>query len=127
MGMAGLSEPTLRPPCSPVPAEEGADPGSIELVARQVLNISLPSSPRQTQKLLQEMQESIGQLEGVDAVLNSTAEGLAVARDLLAQGQEARQVVGACWGRQGIGSVPMHWQGLELPVLLQGASRRHKE
>ncbi|NXS77377.1 LAMB2 protein, partial [Erpornis zantholeuca] len=87
----GLSEPTLNPPCSPVPAEEGADPGSIELVARQVLNISLPSSPRQIQELLWEMRESIGQLEGVDAVLNSTAEGLAVARDLLAQGQEARQ------------------------------------
>ncbi|NWV51514.1 LAMB1 protein, partial [Daphoenositta chrysoptera] len=72
-------------------AEEGADPGSIELVARQVLNISLPSSPGQIQELLWEMRESIGQLEGVDAVLNSTAEGLAVARDLLAQGQEARQ------------------------------------
>ncbi|NWR41492.1 LAMB1 protein, partial [Regulus satrapa] len=72
-------------------AEEGADPGSIELVARQVLNISLPSSPRQIQELLWELRESIGQLEGVDAVLNSTAEGLAVARGLLAQGQEARQ------------------------------------
>ncbi|NXM88566.1 LAMB1 protein, partial [Oenanthe oenanthe] len=72
-------------------AEEGADPGSIELVARQVLNISLPSSPEQIQQLLWEMRESISQLEGVDAVLNSTAEGLAVARDLLAQGQEARQ------------------------------------
>ncbi|NXB53436.1 LAMB1 protein, partial [Leucopsar rothschildi] len=72
-------------------AEEGADPGSIELVARQVLNISLPSSPEQIQQLLWEMQKSISQLEGVDAVLNSTAEGLAVAQDLLAQGQEARQ------------------------------------
>ncbi|NXK59072.1 LAMB1 protein, partial [Sylvietta virens] len=72
-------------------AEEGADPGSIELVARQVLNISLPSSPGQIQELLWEMRESISQLEGVDAVLNSTAEGLALARDLLAQGQEARQ------------------------------------
>ncbi|NXQ11478.1 LAMB1 protein, partial [Peucedramus taeniatus] len=72
-------------------AEEGADPGSIELVARQVLNISLPSSPGQIQELLWVMRKSISQLEGVDAVLNSTAEGLAVARDLLAQGQEARQ------------------------------------
>ncbi|NXC76981.1 LAMB1 protein, partial [Anhinga anhinga] len=72
-------------------AEEGADPGSIELVARQVLNISLPSSPGRIQELLREMQESIGQLEGVDAVLNSTAQGLAAARGLLAQGQDARQ------------------------------------
>ncbi|OPJ71971.1 hypothetical protein AV530_009303 [Patagioenas fasciata monilis] len=72
-------------------AEEGADPGSIELVARQVLNISLPSSPQRIQELLQEMQESIGQLEGVDAVLNSTAQGLAMARGLLVQGQNARE------------------------------------
>ncbi|NWU80456.1 LAMB1 protein, partial [Onychorhynchus coronatus] len=72
-------------------AEEGADPGSIELVARQVLNISLPSSPSRIQELLWEMRESISQLEGVDAVLNGTAEGLAVARGLLARGQEARE------------------------------------
>ncbi|NXA06208.1 LAMB1 protein, partial [Sapayoa aenigma] len=72
-------------------AEEGADPGSIELVARQVLNISLPSSPSRIQELLWEMRESISQLEGVDAVLNGTAEELAVARGLLAQGQEARE------------------------------------
>ncbi|NWZ46443.1 LAMB2 protein, partial [Haliaeetus albicilla] len=72
-------------------AEEGADPGSIELVARQVLNISLPSSPGRIQELLREMRESIGQLEGVDAVLNSTAQGLAAARGLLAQGRDARR------------------------------------
>ncbi|NXS14190.1 LAMB2 protein, partial [Neodrepanis coruscans] len=72
-------------------AEEGADPGSIELVARQVLNISLPSSPSQIQELLWEMRESISQLEGVDAVLNGTAEGLTVAQGLLAQGQKARE------------------------------------
>ncbi|NWX10009.1 LAMB2 protein, partial [Caloenas nicobarica] len=72
-------------------AEEGADPGSIELVARQVLNISLPSSPHRIRELLQEMQESIGQLEGVDVVLNSTAQGLATVRGLLVQGQNARE------------------------------------
>ncbi|NXJ16746.1 LAMB2 protein, partial [Odontophorus gujanensis] len=72
-------------------AEEGADPGSIELVARQVLNISLPSSPAHIQELLQEMQESISQLDGVDAVLNSTAQELAAAQGLLAQGQDARR------------------------------------
>ncbi|NXU80906.1 LAMB1 protein, partial [Oreotrochilus melanogaster] len=72
-------------------AEEGADPGSIELVARQVLNISLPSSPGRIQELLQEMRESIGQLDGVDAVLNSTAQGLAKARGLLVQGKDARE------------------------------------
>ncbi|XP_009995324.1 PREDICTED: laminin subunit beta-2 [Chaetura pelagica] len=72
-------------------AEEGADPGSIELVARQVLTLSLPSSPGRIQELLQEMRKSIDQLEGVDVVLNSTAQGLAKARGLLAEGQDARE------------------------------------
>ncbi|XP_062441299.1 laminin subunit beta-4-like [Rhea pennata] len=72
-------------------AEEGADPASIELVARQVLNISLPSSPGRIQELLLEIRQSIGQLDGVDAVLNGTAQGLAAARSLLQRGQEARE------------------------------------
>uniref|UniRef100_A0A663EUM5 Laminin subunit beta-1 n=1 Tax=Aquila chrysaetos chrysaetos TaxID=223781 RepID=A0A663EUM5_AQUCH len=92
-GTAGLSAPTLSPPRARVSAEEGADPGSIELVARQVLNISLPSSPGRIQELLREMRESIGQLEGVDAVLNSTAQGLAAARGLLAQGRDRAEGV----------------------------------
>ncbi|KAM8799630.1 laminin subunit beta-2-like [Eudromia elegans] len=72
-------------------AEEGADPGSIELVARQVLNISLPSSPGRIQELLRQIQGSLGQLDGVDAVLNGTAQGLAAARGLLARAQAARR------------------------------------
>lgn len=59
-------------------------------MAQQVLNISLPSSPRRIQELMQEMRESISQLEGVDAVLKSTEQGLAAARGLLTQGQNAR-------------------------------------
>lgn len=108
--------PTLWPPRCRVPTEEGADPGSIELVARQVLNISLPSSPGRIQELLREMQESIGQLEGVDAVLNSTAQGLAAARGLLAQGQDARRVTGDTLGWAGCGgpapSAGRGWSGL---------------
>nr|XP_042700198.1 laminin subunit beta-2 [Chrysemys picta bellii] len=72
-------------------AEEGADPESIELVARQVLNISLPSSPSRIRHLLQEIQDSIQQLDGVDAVLNSTAHGLAAARELLTRAGQARE------------------------------------
>uniref|UniRef100_A0A672V459 Laminin subunit beta-1 n=1 Tax=Strigops habroptila TaxID=2489341 RepID=A0A672V459_STRHB len=92
-------------------AEEGADPGSIELVARQVLNISLPSSPGRIQELLQEMRESISQLEGVDVVLNSTAQGLAVAQGLLEQGRDARQVRGDMLGGGMWGSIPSTGKG----------------
>ena len=104
-GMTGVSAPTPSPPRSCVPAEEGADPGSIELVAHQVLNISLPSSPGRIQELLREMQESIGQLEGVDAVLSSTAQGLAAARGLLEQGRDARRVAGDVPGWAGRGGL----------------------
>ncbi|XP_067396966.1 laminin subunit beta-2-like [Emydura macquarii macquarii] len=72
-------------------AEEGADPESIELVARQVLDISLPSSPSRIRHLLQEIQDSIRHLDGVDAVLNSTARGLAAARELLTRAGQAKE------------------------------------
>lgn len=73
-----------------VSAEEGADPESIELVARQVLNISLPSSPGRIHHLLQEIRDSLSGLDSVDAILNGTARGLAAARDLLAQARQAQ-------------------------------------
>lgn len=72
-------------------AEEGADPESIELVAQQVLSIPLPSSPSRIQHLLQEIQASIRQLQGVDTGLNGTAHGLATAHELLAQAGQARE------------------------------------
>ncbi|CAM4582364.1 unnamed protein product [Lepidochelys olivacea] len=72
-------------------AEEGADPESIELVAQQVLNISLPSSPSRIRHLLQEIQDSIRQLDGVDAVLNSTAHSLATSQELLTRAGQARE------------------------------------
>uniref|UniRef100_A0A8C8SXF9 Laminin subunit beta 2 n=1 Tax=Pelusios castaneus TaxID=367368 RepID=A0A8C8SXF9_9SAUR len=72
-------------------AEEGADPESIELVSQQVLNISLPSSPSTIRHLLQEIQDSIRHLDGVDAILNSTAHSLTTARQLLTQAEQAKQ------------------------------------
>lgn len=73
-----------------VSPEEGADPESIELVAQQVLNISLPISPSEIGSLLQEIRNTISQLDGVDVILNSTAEDLTRARDLLAKAEQAK-------------------------------------
>lgn len=73
-----------------VSPEEGADPESIELVAQQVLNISLPISPSEISRLLQEIRNTIGQLDGVDVILNSTVEDLTRARDLLAKAEQAK-------------------------------------
>ncbi|KAM9324405.1 laminin subunit beta-1-like [Gastrophryne carolinensis] len=71
--------------------EEGADPDSIELVARQVLNISLPASPTDIETLVNQITESIGNLSGVESILNTTAEDLATAKLLLEQANEARE------------------------------------
>ncbi|XP_075430559.1 laminin subunit beta-1-like isoform X2 [Ascaphus truei] len=70
--------------------EEGADPESIELVARQVLNISLPVSPNDIATLLKEIKDSIANLSGVDKILNSTSESLAIAKELLNQAVTAK-------------------------------------
>lgn len=79
-------------------AEEGADPESIELVAQQVLNISLPSSPSQISNLLKDIRDRIGQLDGVDLILNSTVHNLTRARELL---KKAEQAKGRAEGIQG--------------------------
>ncbi|MEE6502318.1 hypothetical protein FKM82_004477 [Ascaphus truei] len=70
--------------------EEGADPESIELVARQVLNISLPVRPNDIATLLKEIKDSIANLSGVDKILNSTSESLAIAKELLNQAVTAK-------------------------------------
>ncbi|XP_053576686.1 laminin subunit beta-4 [Bombina bombina] len=70
--------------------EEGADPESIELVARQVLNISLPASSNDIATLLSKIRESIGNLSGVDMILNNTSESLETAKSLLDQATAAK-------------------------------------
>uniref|UniRef100_A0ABM5FJ00 Laminin subunit beta-1-like n=1 Tax=Pogona vitticeps TaxID=103695 RepID=A0ABM5FJ00_9SAUR len=72
-------------------AEEGADPESIELVAQQVLNISLPSSPTQISNLIKEIRDRIGQLDGVDIILNCTMQNLTHAKELLVNAQKAKE------------------------------------
>uniref|UniRef100_A0A8D2LJT4 Uncharacterized protein n=1 Tax=Varanus komodoensis TaxID=61221 RepID=A0A8D2LJT4_VARKO len=73
-------------------AEEGADPESIELVAQQVLNISLPSSHDQINNLIKEIRDGISQLKGVDMILNSTVRDLTHARELLVKAEQAKSV-----------------------------------
>ncbi|CAI9580610.1 unnamed protein product [Staurois parvus] len=71
--------------------EEGADPESIELVARQVLNISLPASSGDIAALINQITESIGNLSGVDMILNVTSESVNAAKLLLEKAMEARE------------------------------------
>ncbi|NP_001123798.1 uncharacterized protein LOC100170549 [Xenopus tropicalis] len=70
--------------------EEGADPESIELVARQVLNISLPASPGDIEALVNKIKESIGNLSCTDEILTNTSEILATAKNLHKEAVEAQ-------------------------------------
>ncbi|XP_029457074.1 laminin subunit beta-4-like isoform X2 [Rhinatrema bivittatum] len=70
--------------------EEGADPESIELVARQVLNISLPSNASDIAKLVQEIRDSVGNLSNVEKILNYTSESLVKAKEVLNQAMQAK-------------------------------------
>ncbi|XP_053324821.1 laminin subunit beta-1-like [Spea bombifrons] len=79
--------------------EEGADPESIELVARQVLGISLPASPGDITKLLTQIKDSIGNLSCVDTILNNTSESLAGVRELLNQAISAEKDAEAVNGK----------------------------
>ncbi|XP_064422528.1 laminin subunit beta-1 [Latimeria chalumnae] len=71
--------------------EEGADPESIELVARQVLNISLPASASDIAGVLKQIKDSISNVSNVDQILNATAENLQALKDLLKRANEAKE------------------------------------
>ncbi|KAM5126627.1 laminin subunit beta-2-like, partial [Mantella aurantiaca] len=69
--------------------EEGADPESIELVARQVLNISLPTNPGDLANLINQITQSIGNISRIETILNITSESVNSAKHTLQQAQEA--------------------------------------
>lgn len=71
---------------------DGADPKDIELVARQVLSISLPVSASNLTKTIQEIKECMVNLSDVNAVLNATAQQLTIAHELLEKAKDAKYV-----------------------------------
>uniref|UniRef100_H3B4L9 Laminin subunit beta 2 n=1 Tax=Latimeria chalumnae TaxID=7897 RepID=H3B4L9_LATCH len=71
--------------------QEGADPGSIEMVATRVLELSIPASPKQILHLAEEIKDRVNSLANVDAILNQTAGDVRKAEQLL---QDARRAKG---------------------------------
>ncbi|XP_051517314.1 laminin subunit beta-2 [Myxocyprinus asiaticus] len=69
--------------------EEGADPESIEKVARQVLAITLPVNRTVLGNIVQQIKDNIANLTNMEGVFNRTSEQLAVARDVLKRAQNA--------------------------------------
>uniref|UniRef100_W5N6F6 Laminin subunit beta-2 n=1 Tax=Lepisosteus oculatus TaxID=7918 RepID=W5N6F6_LEPOC len=67
--------------------EEGADPGSIELVAQQVLAISLPVNGA---NIAREIKDSIANLTDVEKVFNTTSQQLRIVEELLQNARDAK-------------------------------------
>lgn len=70
--------------------EEGADPDSIEAVANQVLQLSIPASPLQIKHLADEIKDRVHSLSNVDAILQKTQEDVRQAEKLLLDAKRAR-------------------------------------
>lgn len=71
--------------------EEGADPESIELVARKVLSISLPYSAKDVEKIAKEIKDAIRNLNAVDQILKDTTTHTATAKKLLDEATKAQE------------------------------------
>lgn len=71
-------------------SQEGADPDSIEMVATRVLDISIPASPEQIQRLASEIAERVRSLADVDTILAHTMGDVRRAEQLLQDAQRAR-------------------------------------
>lgn len=74
----------------PMTTEDGADPESIEIVANQVLEMQMPTTPAQLQSLTDEIRERVNNLTVVDEVLSQNAADIQKAEALLAQARKAR-------------------------------------
>ncbi|XP_059799850.1 laminin subunit beta-2 [Hypanus sabinus] len=70
--------------------QEGADPDSIEKVASQVLQLSIPASPQQIRHLAEEIKDKVSSLSNVDDILDQTADDVRRASQLLQDARRAR-------------------------------------
>ncbi|PIO15442.1 hypothetical protein AB205_0203680, partial [Aquarana catesbeiana] len=70
--------------------EDGADPDSIEIVASRVLELSIPATPQQIQRLAAEIKERVNALSNVDAILDHTATDVRKAEQLLTEAKRAK-------------------------------------
>uniref|UniRef100_A0AAY4DTY3 Laminin, beta 2-like n=1 Tax=Denticeps clupeoides TaxID=299321 RepID=A0AAY4DTY3_9TELE len=68
--------------------EEGADPESIETVAQQVLDITLPVNKTMMDEVLQEIRNNIANLTNIEGVYNHTSQHLHQAKNLLNRAQQ---------------------------------------
>ncbi|KAM4562148.1 laminin subunit beta-1 isoform 1-T2 [Odontesthes bonariensis] len=69
--------------------EEGADPESIEKIAKQVLLITLPFNRTTVDKMIRDIKESLSNLTNVAAIVNETSQHINTAKELLDKAKDA--------------------------------------
>ncbi|KAM3914862.1 laminin subunit beta-2 isoform 3-T3 [Leptodactylus fuscus] len=70
--------------------QEGADPDSIETLASRVLDLSIPATPQQIQRLAEEIKDRVSALSNVDTILDHTAADVRRAEQLLNEAKRAK-------------------------------------
>lgn len=70
--------------------EDAADLESVELVANEVLAMQMPTTPAQLQNLTNEIRQKVGELGGVEAILEQSAQEIQRAETLLDHARRAR-------------------------------------
>ncbi|KAM4573547.1 laminin subunit beta-1a [Odontesthes bonariensis] len=71
--------------------QDAADLESIELVASQVLDMQMPTTPAQLHNLTDEIRQKMGELGHVETILQQSAEDIQRAENLLDQARQARE------------------------------------
>lgn len=71
-------------------SEDAADLESVELVANEVLAMQMPTSPAQLQNLTNEIRQKVGELGGVEAILQQSTEDIQRAENLLDHARRAK-------------------------------------
>lgn len=71
-------------------SEDAADLESVELVANEVLAMQMPTTPAQLQNLTNEIRQKVGELGGVEAILQQSADEIQRAETLLDHARRAR-------------------------------------
>jgi len=71
-------------------SEEGADPESIEQIAKQVLSITLPFNRTTVDKMIRDIKDSLSNLTNVEAIVNQTKQHISTAKELIDKAKDAK-------------------------------------
>uniref|UniRef100_A0A3P8X3L1 Laminin subunit beta-1 n=1 Tax=Cynoglossus semilaevis TaxID=244447 RepID=A0A3P8X3L1_CYNSE len=71
--------------------QDAADLESVELVANEVLQMQMPTTPAQLQNLTEEIRQKVGELGDVESILQQSTDDIQKAENLLDQARQASE------------------------------------